>query len=149
MREPARGEHAITTLGAPVPQLLVVVMADIRMQKSRDCIGIAQEHVCHGAQQMGAKSLSPHRRRRCQGADANAALAETKLVAIDDKGGDRPLIDKQQIPNTGLVFFTALAACEIFSWRKCTTLGIKPHPVDGIQLMVAGFSYLHQLFTPL
>lgn len=75
---PEREEHAITALDALIPQLLVVVMADIRMQKSGDGLWSVQELFCHAAQQLGAKTLSSHRRIRCQGADTKTTLAEAK-----------------------------------------------------------------------
>jgi len=75
---PEREEHTITALDALIPQLLVVVMADIRMQKSSDGLWSVQKLFCHAAQQLGAKPLSSHRRIRCQGADTKTTLAEAK-----------------------------------------------------------------------
>ena len=77
-RPPMREIHAITPRNAPIPQPLVVVMTDIRMQKSSDSIWSVQEHFCHAAQQLGAKPLSSHRGIRCQGADTKTTLAEAK-----------------------------------------------------------------------
>lgn len=59
-RPPMREIHAITPRNAPIPQPLVVVMTDIRMQKSSDSIWSVQEHFCHAAQQLGVKPLSSH-----------------------------------------------------------------------------------------
>ncbi|MNR37897.1 hypothetical protein D3C85_1559560 [compost metagenome] len=63
---PMREIHAITPRNAPIPQPLVEVMVDICMEEGGDGTGTIQQHACHPTQQMGAKSLPPHRRCRCQ-----------------------------------------------------------------------------------